>query len=120
MNKSHTLMHIISKTIMLNHASITQIGVCAMRKKICIMLLACSLLGLPATTAAAPVAIGFSFAMPGDGIVCSELIYNGQVVWRIQLLSDGAKPVTGGNSGQTTIVVPDIVYGLFTVKINKQ
>lgn len=91
-----------------------------MIKKFFIVLLACLLFGLPATAAAAPFKIGFSVTRPEDGVVCSELTYNDAIIWKIQLLSDGTKPVSGGNSGQTTIVVPDIVHGLFTIKVNQQ
>lgn len=91
-----------------------------MIKKFFTVFLACLLLGLPATAAAAPFKVGFSVTRPEDGVVCSELIYNDRIVWRIQLLSDGTKPVSGGSSGQTTIIVPDIVHGLFTIKVNQQ
>ena len=91
-----------------------------MRKKIVCVFIACVLLCQTATAAAAPFKVGFSITRPDDGVVCSELTYNDQVVWRVQLLCDGAKPVSGGGGGQTTIVVPDIVNGIFMVKIDRQ
>lgn len=91
-----------------------------MIKKLFTVALICLLLWLPAIAAAAPFKIGFSVTRPEDGVVCSELTYNDTIIWKIQLLSDGTKPVSGGSSGQTTIIVPDIIHGLFTIKVNQQ
>lgn len=91
-----------------------------MSKKIFALLATCVLLWLPASAAASPFKVGFSITKPDEGVVCSELIYNDEVIWKIQLLSDGARPVSSGGSGQTTIIVPDIAHGLFTIKINRQ
>ena len=53
-----------------------------------------------------------------DGVTSSELWLNDKLIWRVALLADGAKPVTGGFSGtNTTFVIPDIVYGMFVVKV---
>jgi|GEM_PF-651485 len=53
-----------------------------------------------------------------DDATCGELWLNNKLVWRLALLSDGAKPVSGGfNSASTTFVIPDIVNGMFVVKI---
>lgn len=98
-----------------------QTGVSAVSKKrFFSLLVACVLLGLPASAAAAPFKVGFSITRPDEGVVCSELTYNDEIIWKIQLLSDGARPVSGGGSGQTTIIVPDIAHGLFAIKINRQ
>ncbi|MCX7781403.1 MAG: hypothetical protein N2491_10970 [Negativicutes bacterium] len=78
------------------------------------------LLAAPVTAAAAPFKVGLMVNSPEEGVFCSELVYNDQVLWRLQLLTDGARPVTGGGGGQTTIVVPDIVNGLFLIKFSRQ
>jgi hypothetical protein len=52
-----------------------------------------------------------------DGITCSELWYNDQVIWRVAFLTDGTKPVSGGNGVATTYIIPDIVDGLFLLKV---
>ncbi|MGL5514793.1 MAG: hypothetical protein ACRDBM_16385 [Sporomusa sp.] len=53
-----------------------------------------------------------------DGATCGELWLNNKLIWRLALLPDGAKPVSGGfNSASTTLVIPDIINGMFVVKI---
>lgn len=53
-----------------------------------------------------------------EGATCGELWFNDKLVWRLALLSDGAKPVSSGlNSANTTLVIPDIVHGMFVVKM---
>ncbi|SMD14230.1 hypothetical protein [Sporomusa malonica] len=67
------------------------------------------------------LAADFSFnvnIMRQDGATCGELWFNDKLVWRLALLSDGAKPVSSGFSGtNTTLVIPDIVHGMFVVKV---
>ena len=56
--------------------------------------------------------------MRQDGATCGEVWFNDRLVWRLALLSDGAKPVTGGFVGtNTTWVIPDILHGMFVVKV---
>ncbi len=70
---------------------------------------------------ACALAADFSFninIMRQDGATCGELWLNDKLVWRLAMLSDGAQPVSGGFSGaNTTLVIPDIVHGMFVVKI---
>ncbi|MDF2568868.1 MAG: hypothetical protein K0R55_472 [Sporomusa sp.] len=67
------------------------------------------------------LAADFSFnvnVMRQDGATCGELWFNDKLVWRLALLSDGAKPVSSGFNGtNTTLVIPDIVNGMFVVKV---
>lgn len=92
-------------------------GVSRMRRKWISFLLALLVLCLPASAAAAPFKLGIAFTMPESGVVCTELTYNDEVLWKVQLLADGAKPVTTGG-GHTMILVPDITNGLFTLKVS--
>jgi hypothetical protein len=101
------------------HSSVHQKGVWLVRKKWCVWLILGILLMLPATAAASPFKIGFTITRPDEGIVFSELIYNDQVLWRVQLLSDGAKPAASVGGGPTTIVIPEILNGFFVVRVNK-
>lgn len=89
-----------------------------MSKRLFALLLACILLWVPVSAAAAPFKIGFTITRPDEGVICSELTYNDDVIWKVQVLSDGTKPALAGNNEHMTIVVPDISYGLFTIKIN--
>lgn len=53
-----------------------------------------------------------------EGATCGELWFNNTLVWRLALLSDGVKPVSdNGNGANTTLVIPDIVNGMFVVKV---
>lgn len=53
-----------------------------------------------------------------DGATCGELWIDNALIWRLALLSDGAKPVARkGSSVNTTLVIPDIVNGMFIVKV---
>lgn len=52
-----------------------------------------------------------------DGTTCGELWYNDRVIWRLAILSDGAKPVSGSNSTATTLIAPDVINGLFLIKV---
>jgi len=53
-----------------------------------------------------------------DGATCGELWIDNALVWRLALLSDGAKPVVyNGNNGNTTLIIPDIVNGMFVIKV---
>lgn len=90
-----------------------------MRKQICAVLIAWLLVGFPASVSAAPFSIGISLTRPEAGVFCSELIYNNEVVWRIEVLADGAKAVSAGKREATTILIPDMEYGLFSIKINR-
>lgn len=90
------------------------------RKRYMALLLICLLLLVQtATVSASPYKIGITLTHPDDGVFCSELVYDDQVIWRLQFLADGTKSVSGGGS-RTTIVVPEIVNGFFLLKINPQ
>ncbi|TWH47005.1 hypothetical protein [Sporomusa sp. KB1] len=53
-----------------------------------------------------------------EGATSGELWLNNTLVWRLALLSDGAKPVSdNGNGANTTLVIPDIVNGMFVVQV---
>lgn len=53
-----------------------------------------------------------------EGTTCGELWIDNTLVWRLALLTDGAKPVVyNGNHANTTLIIPDIVSGMFVVKI---
>lgn len=53
-----------------------------------------------------------------DGATCGELWVNDKLIWRVAVLSDDAKPVTGGFAGaNTTFIVPDIVHGMFLLRV---
>jgi len=87
-----------------------------MRKVIWILFVVCALVW-PSKVLAAGFTLNIQVMRQEDGITCSELWYNDKVVWRLALLSDGAKPVSGSYSRATTLVAPDIINGLFLIKV---
>lgn len=88
-----------------------------MRKLFCMIILV-TILFLPQYAFAQDVKFNVSIIRLDDGITSAELLYNDQVVWRLTLLSDGAKPVWSGGGVHTTVIVPDIIDGCFLLKIN--
>lgn len=66
---------------------------------------------------AADFKVNLNIARQDDGTTSTEVWYNDHVVWRLTLLADGAKPVSAGNAPSTTFVTPDIINGLFLLKV---
>ena len=87
-----------------------------MRKVISILLIVCALVW-PNTALAAGFTLNMQVMRQDDDTTCSELRYNNNVVWRFTLLTDGAKPVSGSYNAMTTLITPDIIDGLFLIKI---
>lgn len=86
-------------------------------KKLLIALMFGVIIFYPSSALAADINFNINI-MRQDGATCGELWFNDKLVWRLALLSDGAKPVTGGFAGaNTTLVIPDIVHGMFVVKV---
>jgi hypothetical protein len=89
-----------------------------MARLVCAALLTLNLLLLPVPAQAA--SFNMSFSRQNDGTTIGEFWYNDKIVWRLKICSDGARPVTGQHSPATTVVVPDVVNGLFLFKIGSQ
>lgn len=66
---------------------------------------------------AADFKVNLNVVRQDDGTTSTEFWYNDRVVWRLTLLTDGAKPVSTGNASNITFVTPDIVNGLFLLKV---
>lgn len=88
-----------------------------MRKIVCIMLLML-ISFFPQYAAAQDIKFNIAIVRLDDGITSAEILYNDQVIWRLTLLSDGAKPVSSSNGVHTTVIVPDIIDGCFLLKVN--
>lgn len=87
-----------------------------MRKIIWILFIVCVLVW-PRNVLAAGFTLNIHVMRQDDGSTCSELWYNDQVVWRMALLADGAKPVSGSYNKMTTLITPDVINGLFLIKV---
>ena len=71
----------------------------------------------PAETSAADLNCNVNISRFDDGTTCGELIINNTVIWRLMILTDGARPVSRSFRGGTTFILPDIVNGMLTVKV---
>ena len=72
---------------------------------------------LPAAASAADLSFNMNISRFEDGTTCGELIINNNVIWRLMILTDGAMPVSQSFRGGTTCILPDIVHGMLTVKV---
>lgn len=87
------------------------------RKLVGSLLLSILIMLYPSSVLAADINFNLAIVRQ-EGATCGELWFNNTLVWRLAILSDGAKPVSGnGNSANTTLLIPDIVNGMFVVKV---
>jgi len=87
-----------------------------MRKIICILLILFAVV-YPQQALAAEFTMNIHVIRQDDGTTSSELCYNDRVIWRLVLFPVGAKPVSGSYNTMTTFIVPDVVDGLFLIKL---
>lgn len=71
----------------------------------------------PSAALAADYMVNINVVRQEDGTTCGELWYNNQIIWRLAILADGAKPVSAFHSAKTTFIAPDLVDGLFMIKV---
>lgn len=89
----------------------------SMRKITISLLLAILVMFCPAWGLAADLNFNVVVARQ-EGVTCGELWIDNTLVWRLALLADGVKPVVyNGNHANTTLVIPDIVSGMFVIKV---
>jgi hypothetical protein len=70
----------------------------------------------PSGASAADRSVNLRFCLQ-DGMASTELWYKDQVVWRLVLLSDDARPVAGFYDDKTIYLAPYVNNGLFTIKL---
>lgn len=89
----------------------------AIHKIAVISLLAMIIIFYPAGGLAAELNFNISVVRQ-DGATCGEIWFDNVLVWRLMLLPDGARPVVrNSNSPTTTLIIPDIVNGMFVIKM---
>lgn len=86
-----------------------------MRNLLCVLFVSVVLMWPNAVQAADLVNI--NVLRQEDGTTWGELWYKNQMVWRLAILADGAKPVAGFHSARTTFIAPDLVDGFFLIKV---
>ena len=74
-----------------------------MRNLLCILLIAMTL--------------NIQIMRQNDSTTWGEIWYNDKIIWRVALLTGGVIPVVGSNRGETTLLTPDVMDGLFLIKV---
>lgn len=88
-----------------------------MGKRLCQIFLLLLIMSNSASAAAADFAIHINFMRQADGTANGEVWYNDNILWRVLLLPDGARPAIGMPSGKTTIIIPEISNGMFLLRV---
>lgn len=73
----------------------------------------------PAIAEASDLIFHFGVTCQTDGTWNFEVWYNDHVLWRLAVLSDGARPVLTQKESQTTHVAPYLDKGFFMLKIDQ-
>lgn len=88
-------------------------------RKIIGFLVVIALLSITTTTFAADWQVNIHLSPENGGLLSGEMWYNNDMVWRLKIQADGAIPATSGNDPRVTVLVPDIVDGLFVLKVHR-
>ncbi|MGI6092610.1 MAG: hypothetical protein GX348_06800 [Veillonellaceae bacterium] len=86
-------------------------------RRLILVLAAAVLILWPNQALAAEFKVNINIVRQNDGATSTEFWYNDRVVWRLTILADGAQPVSTGSQANTTFITPDIVKGLFLLKV---
>jgi hypothetical protein len=93
-----------------------------MRKMVLCIVFCCTVVGISLfgnkQVEAADCRLNIQIARPDDGVICGELWYNSQLVWRLAVLNDGSRPVGGMYDARTILITPDIDQGMFFLRID--
>lgn len=76
-------------------------------------------LSLTTTAFAADWQLNIHVSPENGGLLSGEMWYNNDMVWRLKIQTDGAIPVISANDPRETVLVPDIVGGLFVLKVHR-
>ncbi|BBB91326.1 MAG TPA: hypothetical protein PKA28_18880 [Methylomusa anaerophila] len=71
----------------------------------------------PGYAKAADFTFNINIVRQSDGSTCGELWLKDGLLWRVAILPDGARPVSRGTAtSNTTLIIPDIIKGMFVIK----
>ncbi|MDU4961378.1 MAG: hypothetical protein E6X17_12050 [Sporomusaceae bacterium] len=76
-------------------------------------------LSLTTTAFAADWKLNIHVSPENGGLFSGEMWYNNNMVWRLKIQTDGAVPAISTNDSEATVLVPDIVGGLFVLKVHR-
>lgn len=88
-------------------------------RKIAAVIIFVVLFSITASAFAADWQLNFQMSVENDGSFSGEMWYNNDMLWRLKIQADGAIPATSGKDPKTTVLVPDIVNGLFVLKVHR-
>lgn len=71
------------------------------------------------TSAFAAWQLNFQLSRENDGSFSGEMWYNNDMLWRLTFQTDGALPASSGYDPRVTVVAPDIVNGLFVLRVHR-
>jgi hypothetical protein len=63
--------------------------------------------------------VNIHLSRENGSLLSGEMWYNNDMVWRLKIQADGALPAISGNDPRVTVLVPDIVDGLFVLKVHR-
>ena len=78
-----------------------------------------ALLNINETAFASDWLVNFQLSRENDGSFSGEMWYNNDMIWRLRIQADGAIPASSGDDPRVTVLVPDIVNGLFVLKVHR-
>lgn len=67
---------------------------------------------------AAECRLGVQISRQEDGGISGELWYNSQLLWRVAVMADGARPVTGKQDTRTIWITPQLDQGMFFLRVD--
>jgi hypothetical protein len=67
---------------------------------------------------AAAFSVDISLSQQENGVSCGELWLNGELLWRLLILPDGAQATLSATApAKTTSLIPAIVDGMFVINV---
>ena len=85
-------------------------------RKFMVMILIIASIGMP-NTAFAAFQMDFRVAKQFDGVLSGEFWYDNKMLWRVNLVPDGAQPVTCATAGKGISIFPDVKNGFMLLKV---
>lgn len=73
---------------------------------------------LPITAEASAFQWGVHISRQEDGTTSGEFVFDNKVIWKLQIVADGAWPVSGSTGTSGTLISPDIINGMFIIKVH--
>jgi len=93
-----------------------------MRRILLCIVLCCTIIGglffVNKQVEAADCRVNIQIASQDAGMICGELWYDNQLIWRLAVLTDGSRPAGGTHDTRTILITPDIDQGMFFLRVD--